>query len=160
MEVDDFFYRLNNELVVHGYQYERGDEGYVYLAFPKFDYFYLSRDDRAYFDYYLCFFVAFDLLVYCYDRENYASQKKKLNIPKFEFGLTNTFVYPEKLFLNCGISYRPEIFSMAFNKYIDYLLKYVPETKPFNILRFALTDKDFEKGTFSTEFRNQIKRIV
>jgi hypothetical protein len=157
MKVDNFFTILNEQLEVYKHQYERKDEGKVYIGLPDFDFSNLTKDEKTYFVYYLSFFIAFDLLVYSYDNQNYTKQKEKLKIPKFEYGLTNILVYPNKIYDKYLEPFRPEIFKVVFQLGIQYLNFKLPEIKPISIFQHAINDKDFSIGMFNNELLNEIK---
>ena len=157
MKVDYFFTILNEQLEVYKHQYERQDEGTVYIGLPDFDFSNLTKDEKTYFVYYLSFFVAFDLLVYSYDNPNYRKQKEKLKIPKFEYGLTNIFVYPNKIYDKYWEPFRPEIFKVVFLFGIQHLKFELPEINPIVIFKHAINDKDFSIGIFNNELLNEIK---
>lgn len=157
MKVEEFFSKLNEQLNSHKHQYDRQDEGRVYIGFPDFDFSYFTNEEKAYFIYYLCLFVAFDLLVYSYDRENYLLQKEKLKIPKFEYGLTNVFVNPNRLYDNYWQPFRTEIFKDVFQLGLSYLNSKIFDLEPIKIFENAISDKDFSTGMFSNKLKNEIK---
>jgi hypothetical protein len=157
MKVDDFFIKLNEQLKTYKHQYDRQDEGRVYIGLPNFDFSNFTKDKKAYFVYYLSFFVAFDLLVYSYDNKNYLKQKEKLKLPKFEYGLTNVFVYPNRLYDNYCQPFRNEIFKDVFQLGLNYLNIEIPEIEPLKIFENAINDKDFSTGMFNNEIINEIK---
>jgi hypothetical protein len=157
MKVDDFFIKLNEQLKTYKHQYDRQDEGRVYIGLPNFDFSNFTKDEKAYFVYYLSFFVAFDLLVYSYDNKNYLKQKEKLKLPKFEYGLTNVFVYPNRLYDNYWQPFRNEIFKDVFQLGLNYLNIEIPEIEPLKIFENTINDKDFSTGMFNNEIINEIK---
>ena len=75
MKVDNFFIKLNEQLNTYKHQYDRQDEGRVYIGLPDFNFSNFTKEEKIYFVYYSSLFVAFDLLVYSYDKENYLKQK-------------------------------------------------------------------------------------
>jgi hypothetical protein len=157
MKVDDFFLKLNEQLKTYKHQYDRQDEGKVYIGFPDFDFSNFTKDEKAYFVYYLCLFVAFDLLVYSYDNENYLKQKEKLKIPKFEYGLTNIFVQPNRIYDKYWEPFRQDIFKKVFKHGVEYLNLNITEIEPIKIFNYALNDKDFSTGILNNELKNEIK---
>jgi hypothetical protein len=157
MKVDTFFTKLNEQLKTYKHQYDRQDEGKVYVGFPNFDFSNFTEDEKAYFVYYLSLFVAFDLLVYTYDNKNYLKQKEKLKIPKFEYGLTNVFVNPNRLYDNYWQPFRNEIFKDVFQLGLNYLNIEIPEIEPIKIFENAINDKDFSTGMFNNELKNELK---
>lgn len=159
MEIHSFFKLLKNELSKMPHSYERYNEGKVYLGSPIINRNEHSEEDYRFFCYYLCLFVSFDLLIYSYSFEEYESVKKKLGIPKFEYGLTNTFYYPDELFQKLDKSISERYFADAFYKFIDFLRRENFEFNPETILQNALTDKDFDKGLFSKLFKNEIIKL-
>lgn len=157
MKVEEFFFVLNEQLVSQNHQYDRQNEGKVYIGLPSFDFSSMTQEQKIYFIYYLSFFVAFDLLVFTYDYEKYYIQKQKLNIPKFEYGLTNTFVYPNRIYDNYWHPFRSDIFKNVFKLGLDYLINNVSEFDPIRILNYSLNDKDFATGIFNIELTKEIK---
>jgi len=157
MKVEDFFSKLNVQLKTYKHQYDRKDEGRVYIGLPDFDFTNYTNEEKAYFVYYLCLFVAFDLLVFSYDNENYLKQKEKLKIPKFEYGLTNVFVNHNRLYDNYWQPFRKEIFKDVFQLGLSFLNSQIPDLEPIKIFENAINDKDFSTGMFSSELKNGIK---
>jgi hypothetical protein len=157
MKVEYFFSKLNEQLNTYKHQYDRQDEGRVYIGFPDFDFSNFTNEEKAYFIYFLCLFVAFDLLVYSYDRENYLLQKEKLKIPKFEYGLTNVFINPNRLYDNYWQPFRTEIFKDVLKLGLSYLNSKIFDLEPIKIFENAINDKDFSTGMFSNELKNEIK---
>lgn len=157
MDVRDFFLKLNDQLKCYEHQYVRQNEGRVYLGFQKFDFSNFTKDQKTFFVYYLSFFVAFDLLVFTYDKINYAIQKEKLQIPKFEYGLTNTFVYPNRIYDNYREPFEGKIFKTVFELGMDYLYSTTSEIQPLNVFLNALNDKDFKTGIFNHKLKNEIE---
>jgi len=157
MKVEDFFLKLNEQLKLHSYQYDRQNEGRVYIGLPNFDFSNFKNDEKTFFVYYLSFFVAFDLLVYTYDNDNYFIQKEKLNIPKFEYGLTNIFVYPNRIYDNYWAPFKIDIFKRVFEFGLEFLNRNIPEIAPIQIFNNALDDKDFTIGILNIELINEIK---
>jgi hypothetical protein len=160
MKVEDFNKRLNEDLKSYKQKYERQGEGLVYIGLPDFNFSHLTKNEKIYFVYYLSFFVAFDLLVFTYYNENYLVQKDKLKIPKFEYGLTNTFVQPSKIYEKYSEPFRHEIFKKVFQQGMEYLNLKISEIKPIEIISKALTDKDFSNGRFNDELKSEINNYI
>lgn len=156
MRVDAFFIKLNEQLKIYKHQYDRQNEGRVYIGLPEFDFSNLTKDEKIYFVYYLSFFVAFDLLVYSYDNENYLKQKEELKIPKFEYGLTNIFIQPNRIYDKYWEPFRQDIFKKVFLHGIEYLNLNIPEIEPIKILSYTLNDKDFSTGMLNNQLKNEI----
>ena len=159
MTVDTFFKKLNEQLQTYKHQYDRQDEGRVYVGLPDFDFSNFTKDEKTYFVYYLSFFVAFDLLVYSYANQYYLDQKEKIKIPKFEYGLTNVFVYPSRICDKYWEPFKTEIFKKVFQLGINHLSLEIPEIEPIKIFKHALNDHDFSTGIFNNELKNEIKKI-
>ena len=160
MKVEDYNKRLNEELKSYKQKYERQGEGIVYIGLPDFNFSHLTKDEKIYFVYYLSFFVAFDLLVFSYDNKNYLQQKDKLKIPKFEYGLTNIFVEPSKIYNKYSEPFRQDIFTKVIKEGMEYLNLKVSEIKPIEIMSKALTDKDFSSGRFNDELKSEINNYL
>lgn len=159
MTVEDFFTKLNEQLNTYKHQYERQDEGRVYIGLPNFDFSNFTKHEKTYFVYYLSFFVAFDLLVYTYDNQNYLKQKGILKIPKFEYGLTNVFIHPEAIFNKFSESLNPKISRQTVNMGIEFLTSQFPENQIFNVLINVLSDCDFSTGRFNIEFKKNLEQF-
>jgi hypothetical protein len=157
MKAEDFFSKLNGQLKSYKHQYDRKDEGRVYIGLPDFDFSNFSKDEKTFFVYYLSFFVAFDLLMYSYDNENYLKQKEKLKIPKFEFGLTNIFVQQNRIYDKYWEPFQQEIFKKVFELGLVFLYSKMPEIEPIRIFNNAINDKDFSTGMFNNELKKEIK---
>ncbi len=160
MKVDDFFIKLNEQLKTYKYQYERQDEGKVYIGLPDFNFSNFTKDEKIYFVYYLSFFISFDLLVYSYDNQNYLKQKEMLKIPKFEYGLTNFFIQSNRIYYKYWEPFQQEIFSDIFEQGLEYLNLKIPEIEPIKILNNAFNDKDFSNGRFNNELIKEIKNTT
>ena len=102
-----------------------------------------------FFCYLLCFFVAFDLLVYAYYRLSYSYIKQKLQTPKFEYGLTNTFYYPNEICNRMTNIIKEDFFEKAFLTFIEYLESQNLELDYKVVLKACVIDKDFQKGLFN-----------
>lgn len=150
MKPENFFFVLNEQLKSHADQYEKASEGKVFMGFPTFDFSSTTVEEKHYFIYYLCLFVAFDLLVFKYENDKYLLQKEKLNIPKFEYGLTNIFIYPNQIHERYLQSIRSDILKKTFKLALEYLILNASEIDPKKIFKYTLTDKDFTKGLFNS----------
>lgn len=157
MKVDNFFIKLNEQLNTYKHQYDRQDEGRVYIGLPDFNFSNFTKEEKIYFVYYLSLFVAFDLLVYSYDNENYLKQKEELKIPKFEYGLTNIFIEPSRIYDKYWEPFHQEIFKDVFKQGLDYLILKISEIEPIKIFNNAKNDKDFSTGMFNNELKNEIQ---
>ena len=98
MKIIEYQKILKNLLNSHKSKpYLRENEGWVYIGFPNSKFKFNSIEEKKEFIYYLSLFIAFDLIIYSSFREYYPKIKEVFKIPKFEYGLTNTFIYPEKI---------------------------------------------------------------
>jgi hypothetical protein len=159
MKVEMFFLKLNEQLETYNHQYNRLNEGKVYIGLPDFDFSTFTKVEKTYLVYYLSFFVAIDLLVYTYENQNYLKQKEILHLPKFEYGLTNIFINHNIIYDKYWVPFKTEIFNDVFQLGIDYLYLKLPEINHFNIFNQALHDKDFSMGMFSDELKKAIKNL-
>lgn len=158
MQVDIFFNHLNAQLLKIEQKYYSSSEGMIYLGFPSIDFSKMSKEERSYFVYYLCFFVAFDLLVFTYNNENYELQKGKLQLPKFEYGLSNVFIYPGAIFEKFKVNSNSEIFENVVELGFAYLNSRVQEIDSLHIFDNIFSDKDFLTGAFNIELKKAIKK--
>ncbi len=127
METGEIISYINNKLTVLE-KYERKNEGLVYLGLHEN--LFLEIDEKEKYLYTLCNLVAFDLLVFKYDNINYYEQKTALRIPKFEYGLTNTFYYAERIFM-----YRIHLsFTIYANAISSLFLKRSIKLRSFSII--------------------------
>lgn len=159
MEIDTFYLILENELGNIQHSYIRENEGMVYLGAPNINRNQFSGDDYNLWCYFLCFFVAFDLLIYTYSNNNYEEVKNKLKIPKFEYGLTNNFYYPEDLFIRLKVRLNEDVFASTFKQFIQFLDDQNFKFDFKEVLNEALLDKDFTKGEFSKYFKEEISQL-
>ena len=136
MKIDAYKIHLETELSKLEKPWLNGDEGYIYVGLIKPNKNDYSEENYYFFCYLLCFFVAFDLLVYAYYRLSYSYIKQKLQTPKFEYGLTNTFYYPNIEYLE------------SQNLELDYKV----------VLKACVIDKDFQKGLFNKYFLKYINQ--
>lgn len=158
MEVEEYFSKISIELSAIQYNYIREDEGKVYLGLPSLSKSAYNQTDYLYIINYLCLFVAIDLLVYCYYPDRYPKFKKIFNIPKFEYGLTNTFYYPETIYKRKLNEFSVIIFNDAFRKTINYFDAKHFEIEIKEMLQLALSDKDFQEGKFNNSFLSFIRQ--
>ena len=152
METGEIISYINNKLTVLE-KYERENEGHVYLGLHENLFFEIEEKEK--YLYTLCNLVAFDLLVFKYDNINYYQQKIELRIPKFEYGLTNTFFYAQTIFER----YKTPIIEKIFEKTLIDCMNYIKNKTSMNVMGIfnnIFIDLDFEKGTYN----NQLKKAV
>ena len=152
MEIGEIISYINNKLTVLE-KYERQDEGLVYLGLHET--LFLGIEEKEKYIYTLCNLVAFDLLVFKYDNINYYEQKAALRIPKFEYGLTNTFYYAERIFKEYKIPIIEKIFEKTLIDCLDYIKNNATKSD-VGIFNKIFSDVDFEKG----KYNNQLKKAV
>ena len=108
----------------------------------------------------LSFFVMLDLVFYRYF-DCYCSLRKELKTPKFEYGLTYTFVYPDVIIKR---ELRDRISQKLFNEIFDLFIssitlifeKYkIDRNLFFSVLR---EDKDLNQGLFGTFLQKSIMK--
>jgi hypothetical protein len=155
METGEIISYINNKLTVLE-KYERQDEGLVYLGLHET--LFLEIEEKEKYIYTLCNLVAFDLLVFKYDNVNYYQQKKELRIPKFEYGLTNTFYYAEEIFKEYKIPIIKKIFEKTLIDCLDYI-KNNTIMSDVGIFNNIYTDLDFQKGTYNIQLRIALLKI-
>ncbi len=152
MKTEEIINYINNKLNVLE-KYESKNEGLIYIGLDKN--LFIEIEEKEKFIYTLCNLVAFDLLVFKYDNINYYEQKTALNIPKFEYGLTNTFYYAERIFKE----YKIPIIENIFEKTLIDCLNYIKNNTSMNVMGIfnnIFIDVDFEKG----KYNNQLKKAV
>ena len=152
METAEIISYINNKLTVLE-KYERKNEGLVYLGLHEN--LFLEIEEKEKYLYTLCNLVAFDLLVFKYDNINYYQQKIELRIPKFEYGLTNTFYYADEIFKYYKIRIIEETFENSFIDCLDYI-KNNTSMNVMGICNNIFNHVDFEKG----KYNNQLKKAV
>jgi hypothetical protein len=152
---------IDKTLKVHKHPpYERQNEGLVYLGYPEIIYFENNTQKHS-FVYMLCLFVLFDLKIFELYREYYEQLKIELCIPKFEYGLTNTFIYPEKLFNHYQIGINQNRLIECYQIFEEYILEKIHELNmPIDFLKIENSirnDKEVNCGHFG---RNLCRLIV
>ncbi|HAT80281.1 MAG TPA: hypothetical protein DCS17_02400 [Flavobacterium sp.] len=104
--------------------------------------------------------MAFDLKTFEIYNQFYLSLKNEFYIPKFEYGLTNAFVYPNRVFADYKIGIIEEYFNNSFNTFYSFTNELTNKIdKNFDInflLNSILEDTDLKFGLFGTTF---VKRI-
>ena len=155
MKTGEIISYINNKLTVLE-KYERKNEGHVYLGLHEN--LFLEIEEKEKYLYTLCNLVAFDLLVFKYDNINYYQQKIELRIPKFEYGLTNTFFYAERIFKEYKIPIIEKIFEKTFIDCLDYI-KNNTSMNLMGIFNNIFIDVDFEKGTYNNQLKKAVLKI-
>lgn len=90
----------------------------VYIGFPSKD---VIINDKNDFIYLLCMFVALELITFSYFKEKYLMVKNIFDTPKFEDGLTNTFIHPSRLFDHFQIGINQVQFCFCFDTFYSHL---------------------------------------
>ena len=155
METAEIISYINNKLTVLE-KYERKNEGHVYLGLHEN--LFLEIEEKEKYLYTLCNLVAFDLLVFKYDNINYYQQKIELRIPKFEYGLTNTFFYAERIFKEYKIPIIEKIFEKTLIDCLDYI-KNKATKSDVGIFNKIYSDIDFEKGKYNIQLKKAVFKI-
>ena len=144
--------------------YKRGDEGLVYVGTPeiiKFN----EISEKQQFVYLLCMFIASDLKIYDVYKAYYYNFKIQFYIPKFEYGLTNHFIYPERIFNQYQIGINKINFEISFNIFTESLIKILSKSGFENInfpalLNYILVDNDLNRGLFGSHFAKRIDNYL
>ena len=159
MNIANYKIHLESELSKLEKPWLNGDEGYIYVGLIKPNKNDYSEENYYFFCYLLCFFVAFDLLVYAYYRLSYSYIKQKLQTPKFEYGLTHTFYYPNVICNRMTNIIKEDFFEKAFLTFIEYLDCQNLELDYKVVLKACVIDKDFQKGLFNKYFLKYINQF-
>ena len=141
--------------------YERLNEGKVYIGLPTVDEIVFdNHKDKQEFVYLLCMFVAIDLKTFEIYNDQYFNLKKAFYIPKFEYGLTNTFIYPNRIFDEFKIGINEECFKASFLTFYNFCSELTKNITPpisfITLLRSICADPDLKHGLFGSTFTKLI----
>lgn len=161
MDLDTFKTNLNYLLENHQHKpYKRQNEGIVFVGLPaplQID----DRKERYEFVYLLCMFIAFDLKTFEIFDEYYLSLKEQFYIPKFEYGLTNTFVHPNRIFDHYRIGIIEDVFENSFNTFYLFAKELTAKIDTNFVLKTVLDsiseDADLRNGMFGRAFVKYIR---
>lgn len=140
--------------------YERLNEGKVYVGPPNASQLtFRSTKDKSTFAYLFSMLVAFDLKVFEIDKTFYLALKNEFYIPKFEYGLTNTFVYPNRIFDDFKVGINEEFFEESFHVFNKLIagLAIGSNLSIDNILYSISEDSDLNSGIFGSTFKRFIQ---
>lgn len=139
------------------------NEGLVYIGMPEKIEF-KSRNEKHYFVYYLCLFVAFDLKVYDRYRDHYQTLKTLLNIPKFEYGLTRVMIFPSRIYDHYQLTFDNHIFADCLDHFEQFILSSLRENNiDINWAQLKidmLNDSDLQFGSFGFNFCEHLKLTI
>jgi hypothetical protein len=153
----DFFNSLEKYLKdFHNNPYKSADEGLIYVGLNEKYNEFKDKDKKIYFVNYLCMIVSLDLKFYELNKENYFKFKSIYKIPKFEYGLSNIYYFPNAIFYKFNVLNKMDIFKDCFddfyNFYLNSLIQNELEISLDNLLESMIIDKDINSGVWGTEF--------
>jgi len=115
-----------------------------------------SSAEKEWFVNLLCLLVAFNMTVYASYPRYYERIKTIFRIPTFEYGLTNTYYYPEELFTHFRIPFRWATFEPAFELYQSYVKEMLAKSNislPLEeVHKLIAVDKDVNRGTWGRQY--------
>lgn len=131
-------------------------EGLIYIGINEKYNDFKDENDKIFFVNFLCMIVAFDLKFYELSKENYLKFKNIYNIPKFEYGLSNIYYFPNAIYYKFNILNDNNIFKTCFDDFFNYY------SKSFNsndlgssfevLLESMIQDIDINSAVWGTEF--------
>lgn len=164
MTIDDFF--ILKEIYLNNFQnkpYNSGNEGLIYIGLnEKFNKFKDDKQKKNFVNY-LSMIVSLDLKIYELNKDSYYKFKSIFNTPKFEYGLTNVYYYPNDIFNKFKVTLNKQIIEECFeNFYHFYSIEF--KKKSLNIdfdyvLSTLISDREINSGVWGSEFCNCIKNV-
>lgn len=153
----DFFNSLDKYLNdFHNNPYKSVDEGLIYVGLNEKYNGFKDEDEKIYFVNYLCMIVSLDLKFYELNNCKYYMFKSIYNIPKFEYGLSNTYCFPNAIYYKFDVLNKMDIFKGCFDDFYSFYSKLLSqnelETSLDSLLESMITDKDINSGSWGNEF--------
>jgi len=156
MTINDYSKILEETLQNHKHPpYERSNEGFVYVGRPeliKFE----SNNQKNQFVNLLCLFIAFDLKIFESYNNYYEIIKTNLRIPKFEYGLTNIFIQPERIFEHYKTKFDMKVFEGIYSVFENYILQMIDEQKInidlVDLSQQIINDPDINNGIWGKNY--------
>jgi hypothetical protein len=157
MSIIDFFNSL--EKYLNDFQnkpYNSSEEGLIYVGINEKYNDFKDDDEKIYFVNYLSMIVALDLKFYELNKVNYLKFKNSYNIPKFEYGLSNIYYYPNAIYYKFNVINNKSIFKDCFDNFFNYYSKSVNNNDlgiAFEVvLESMIQDNDIKSGIWGNEF--------
>jgi hypothetical protein len=157
MTINDFFNSL--EKYLNDFQYPPNksyNEGLIYIGINENYSDFTDEDEKIYFVNYLCMIVALDLKFYELNKENYLKFKNSYNIPKFEYGLSNIYYFPNAIYYKFNVLNNNNILKDCFDNFFNYYSKSVNNNDlgiTFEVvLESMIQDNDIKSGIWGNEF--------
>ena len=157
MNIIDFFNLLEKYLNdFHNNPYKSADEGIIYVGLNEKYNEFKDEDEKIYFVNYLCMIVSLDLKFYELKKENYFKFKSIYKIPKFEYGLSNIYYFPNAIYYKFNVLNKKDVFKDCFDNFYSFysnsIIQNELEISLDNLLESMITDKDINSGIWGTEF--------
>ena len=157
MSIDGFFILL--EKYLNDFQnkpYDSDYEGKIYVGINETFSNFADERERKYFVNYLCMIVSLDLKIYEVKKEQYSNFKKVFNTPKFEYGLSNIYYYPDAIFSRFNVCLDTSITENCFNNFFKFFYDKI-ESHDLKIdlngtLNLIAQDKDISTGNWGNDF--------
>lgn len=157
MSIIDFFNSL--EKYLNDFQYPPNNsynEGLIYIGINENYNGFQNDDEKIFFVNYLCMIVALDLKFYELNKVNYLKFKNSYNIPKFEYGLSNIYYFPNAIYYKFNVLNNKSIFKDCFDNFFNYYSKSVNSNDlgiTFEVvLDSMIQDNDINSGIWGNEF--------
>ena len=157
MNINDFFHSLEKHLDnFHHKPYDSADEGLIYVGLNEKYSDFSDKDEKIYFVNYLCMIVSLDLKFYELNKSNYSRFKSIYKTPKFEYGLTNTYFFPNVIYSRFNVSISNQIFKDCFDNFYDFYSNSINQSDleiTFDtLLESMINDIDINSGIWGSEF--------
>ena len=157
MNIDDFFNSLEKYLNdFHNNPYKSADEGLIYVGLNEKYNEFRDEDEKIYFVNYLCMIVSLDLKFYELNNRKYYIFKSIYKIPKFEYGLSNIYYFPNAIYYKFNVLNKKDIFNDCFDNFYNFYSSSISldelEISLNSILKSMITDKDINSGGWGTKF--------
>ncbi|MBC7524453.1 MAG: hypothetical protein H7239_08460 [Flavobacterium sp.] len=156
MSIKDFFNSL--EKYLNDFQYPPNNsynEGLIYIGINENYSGFKDENEKIIFVNYLCMIVALDLKFYELNIENYLKFKNIYNIPKFEYGLSNIYYYPNAIYYKFNVPNKKNSFQDSFDEFYNYYSKSLKNNDlgiSFEvILKSMIQDNDINSGVGGNE---------
>ena len=100
--------------------------------------------------------VSLDLKIYEVKKEQYSNFKKVFSTPKFEYGLSNIYYYPDAIFSRFNVGLDSSITENCFNNFFKFFSDKI-ESHDLkidfgSILNLIVQDKDVNRGNWGNDF--------
>jgi len=157
MNINDFFNSLEKYLNnFHNRPYNSAEEGLIYVGLNESYNNFKDQDEKIYFVNYLCMLVSLDLKFYELNKSNYSRFKSIYKIPKFEYGLSNVYYFPNVIYNRFNVSISKQIFKDSFDNFYDFYSNSINQSELDinfdSLLESMIIDNHINSGSWGNEF--------